>query len=295
MATDRNSNVLNLLCHLMAAAALAAFSSGCGQHKPRAESSSPEAGASQNLASAGDSAALNPRLHQSFEEATTDPPSEWQRPPDTTLTQKSVGKLYTDVLKLWNDIRFETPAGKRIAYRATLETELGPIEIALLPDLAPNHVRSFVALSQAGYYDGLVFDRTVHQEVSGTPDGLVEYIEAGCPLGTGEPGYGSIGYWLKPEFGSQLPRDEGTVGATHGEETDVSACKFYINLSKSADIDANYTVFGKVTSGLSIARNILALPVRHDSEFPEGDRPVKPVVIRKVVIHTEEVDPPPPQ
>ena len=212
MAMERNSKWLSLLCQLVAGSVLATFSSGCGQHKPAAEGSSPEAGVSQNSASADNSANLNPRLHQSFEEATTDPPSEWQRPPDTTLTQKSVGKLYTDVLKLWNDIRFETPAGKRLAYKATLETELGPIEIALLPDLAPNHVRSFVALAQAGYYDGLVFDRTVHQEVTGTPDAWVEYIEAGCPLGTGEPGYGSIGYWLKPEFSPQAPRDEGTVG-----------------------------------------------------------------------------------
>lgn len=289
MAMDHKPNASRVLCLGMAGITIAALLSGCGKGHP----ASADASGSADAAKGSDAPAnLDPRLHEPFADATTDPPPEWHRPPDTTLTQKSVGKLYTDVVRIWDDIHFVSPSGKRVAYRATLETELGAIEIDLLPDLAPNHVRSFVALAGAGYYDGLVFDRTVHQEVTGRPDARVEYIEAGCPLGTGEAGYGSIGYWLKPEFNSQAPHDEGAVGAAHGEETDVSACKFYINLSKSADIDGNYTIFGKVTSGLSIARNILALPVRHDSEFPEGDRPVKPVVIRKVTIRTEEIDPP---
>jgi cyclophilin family peptidyl-prolyl cis-trans isomerase len=286
---DHKLNASRVLCLGLVPVIIAMTLSGCGQHHPDAAHDS---GSAESPKPNADSAPLDPRLHEPFADATTEPPSEWHRPPDTTLTQKSVGKLYTDVVRTWDDIHFVSPSGNRVAYRATLDTELGPIEIDLLPDLAPNHVRSFVALARAGYYDGLVFDRTVHQEVSGRPDARVEYIEAGCPLGTGEAGYGSIGYWLKPEFNSQAPHEEGAVGATHGEETDVSACKFYINLSKSADIDDNYTIFGKVTSGLSIARNILALPVRHDSEFPEGDRPVKTVVIRKVTIRTEEINPP---
>jgi len=46
-----------------------------------------------------------------------------------------------------------------------------------------------------------------------------------------------------------------------------------------------------VTQGLGAARKIFSLPVRDDSEFPEGDRPVKPVVIRKVTIHSREMEP----
>jgi peptidyl-prolyl cis-trans isomerase B (cyclophilin B) len=109
-------------------------------------------------------------------------------------------------------------------------------------------------------------------------------------MGTGEPGYGSIGYWLKPEFNTQATHDEGMVGASHGEEADTAACKFYINLCKAPFMDGNYTIFGKVTRGLEIAHKILSLPVRNDPEYPECDRPVKPVVIRKVTIQTEEVD-----
>jgi cyclophilin family peptidyl-prolyl cis-trans isomerase len=203
------------------------------------------------------------------------------------VANKSIGKLYTEVVSLWDTIRFVAPSGKRLNYRAVLDTEMGQIEIALLPDLAPNHVRSFVALSRAGYYDGLVFDRTVHEDVEGRPDAKRETLEAGCPLGTGEARYGSIGYWLKPEF-SQATHEEGTVGAVHGEQEDTAACKFYITVSRAPFMDGNFTVFGRVTSGLDVARKIFSLPVRNDAEYPDGDRPVKPVVIRKVIIQTEE-------
>lgn len=273
-------------------AAAAALLSGCTGSKapPPAKA---EASPAPVVAAAPPAAvALDPRLHQPFTEATvTEPPAEWHRPPDVTMTGKSVGKLYTEVVASWDSIRFQSPAGKRITYHAVLDTELGPIEIALLPELAPNHVRSFVALARAGYYDGLVFDRTVRDEVEGKPEARRELIEAGCPLGTGEAGYGSIGYWLKPEF-TQTSHEEGTVGASHGEQEDTAACKFYINLNRAPFMDGNDTVFGKVTRGLDVARKIFSLPVRNDPEFPDGDRPVKPVVIQKVTVLTQEVDAP---
>jgi len=230
----------------------------------------------------------DPRLHQSFVEATRkDPPSDWERPPDLTLTGKSVGKLYTEVVGLWDGIRFATEAGKPISYTATLDTEVGSIEIDLRPDLAPNHVRNFIALARAGYYDGLVFERTVRAKPDDQSDGEVEVLEGGCPLGRGDIGLGSIGYWLKPELGKE-EHDAGTLGACHGAELDTAACSFYITLSKAPLMDNNFTIFGKVTQGLDIARRIFSLPVRNDPEYPEGDRPERPVVIRKVTIHSSE-------
>jgi cyclophilin family peptidyl-prolyl cis-trans isomerase len=117
-------------------------------------------------------------------------------------------------------------------------------------------------------------------------------LEGGCPLGTGDLGVGSIGYWLKPEFNKEA-HEEGTGGACHGEEPDTAACRFYITLSKAPFLNGNFTVFGKVTQGLDIARKIFWLPVRNDPEYPEGDRPEKPVVIRKVTIRTSEDGNPP--
>jgi peptidylprolyl isomerase len=234
--------------------------------------------------------AVEPRMQQTFEAATRqDPPADWQRPPDVTLTGKSVGKLYSEVVKLWGSFRLFSGNSEIMTCTATLDTELGPIEIALRPDLAPNHVRNFLILAKMGYYDGLVFERTVHAKSDEQPDVEVELIEAGCPLGTGDSGVGSIGYWLKPEF-SKETHEVGTIGACHGVEPDTAACRFYITLNKAPFLDGNFTVFGKVTGGMEVVRKIYSLPVRNDPEYPEGDRPQKPVVIRKVTVKI--LDPP---
>ncbi len=255
---------------------------GCEPKKPPGGSTDSQSNTEVDQRSA------DSRFQQTFAQATRqEPPADWQRPPDLTLTGKSVGKLYTEVVSLWDKIPLTTTDGKPIAYKATLDTELGEVEIALRSDLAPNHVRNFIALARAGYYDGLVFERAVHAKSEEQPGLEVKVLEGGCPLGTGDLGVGSIGYWLKPEL-SKEPHDVGTVGACHGEEADTAACRFYITLSKAPLLDGNFTVFGKVTSGLEVARHIFSQPVRNDPEYPEGDRPEKPIVIRKVTIQGTE-------
>jgi cyclophilin family peptidyl-prolyl cis-trans isomerase len=262
---------------------------GCDRHHPALESPGDSAnGKDQATANAGTPVPVDPRMQQTFGDATRqEPPPDWQRPPDLTLTGKSVGKLYTQTVAVWETIRFTSASGKPLAYRARLDTELGEIVIDLRPDLAPNHVRNFVALALVHYYDGLEFERTVHARSQEEPATEVEILEGGCPLGTGELGVGSIGYWLKAEF-SKEPFDIGTVAACHGEDPDSGACRFFMTLSKAPFLDGHFTVFGKVTSGLDVARRIFTLPVRNDPAYPEGDRPEKAVVIRSMTIETSE-------
>jgi len=229
-------------------------------------------------------------LHQPFLEAVlVEPPDGQLRPPDKTKAGKYVATLYEAIVGqdgvggLWDKVKFVTPAGKRVNYAATIKTDLGNIRIEFFPDIAPNHVRNFVALAMAGYYDGLEFDRTVHEEFADDKGTFLDYIQAGCPLGTGDPSYGSIGYWLKPELCDKIQHEAGTVGAWHAEELESAACKFYITLDKAPWM-GNWTAFGKVTQGLDVARAIHALPVRRD----EKDRPEHPVVIRAVTIDRQE-------
>jgi cyclophilin family peptidyl-prolyl cis-trans isomerase len=292
MSFRQSCRKLAIASAIMAGLLPVGLAGGCDQHQPSVhlseETSAAPASGVTALPESAQTALLGPRFEQSFAEATrAEPPADWQRPPDTTLTGKSVGKLYTDVVARWPSIRFTTPDGKPIVYRVTLETELGAIDIDLRPDLAPNHVRNFVALALVGYYDGLVFERTVHARSEEQPEVEVELVEGGCPRGTGDLGEGSIGYWLKPEF-SQQPHEPGTVAACHGEEPDTAACRFYITLTKAPLLDGNFTVFGKVTQGLEVARQIFSLPVRNDPEFPEGDRPETPVVIHKATVFTSQ-------
>jgi peptidyl-prolyl cis-trans isomerase B (cyclophilin B) len=242
-------------------------------------------GASPQVNSASASAKSTPAdpLHQTFKDATAQDPPEGQWLPESGLTKtgQSVGKLYETVVAEWDKIRFVTPDGKKLAFTATLTTDLGTVTIELWPDKAPNHVRNFIALARAGYYDGLAFDRAIKRE-----DGsgaAFEALEGGCPAGSGEVTYGSIGYWLKPEFNGAT-HEPGTVGACHGEEVESAACKFYINLSKAEWMDGSFTLFGKVVNGLDVVRAIHSRPVPDDGI---NDRPVEPVVIRRVTISVE--------
>jgi peptidyl-prolyl cis-trans isomerase B (cyclophilin B) len=233
--------------------------------------------------------------HEPFAKATRsgdDPPANSNPPPDVTVSGKPVYQLYKEVLALWDTIRFITPDGKPIRYAATIETDCGNIEIALRPDLAPNHVRNFVALARAGYYDGLFFDRICHEETEVEPGKMQVFdsIEAGCPLGNGDPGNGSIGYWLKPEFpaaDAKVTHEAGTVGACRGMEEDSAACRFYITLGDAPFLDGNFTIFGKVTQGLDVARIIAKQPTReHEEDVAGSFRPEKPIKIKKVTIQT---------
>jgi peptidyl-prolyl cis-trans isomerase B (cyclophilin B) len=266
--------------------------SGCGeQAAPTTSAEAKAPGKAAPLPTGFDA-----RLHQAFKEAVyLEPPEGQLRPPDMTKAGKNVAKLYEAIVGqdgfggLWDQVKFNSAGGKRLAYTATLKTDLGSMTIELWPDVAPNHVRNFVALARAGYYDGLEFDRTVREAFEGQKDTFLEYLEAGCPLGSADPSYGSIGYWLKPELSEQVKHEAGTVGAWHAEELETAACKFYITLDRAPWMDGNWTVFGKVTQGLDIARAIRARPVRDE----EKDRPKTPVVIRSVTVESKEVEPGP--
>jgi peptidylprolyl isomerase len=263
-----------------------------GGDRTAAAPSGPSKPSSGTFGVSGVPAAGDP-LHQSFRDAVRsgdDPPAECNRPPDRTVTGKPVFKILKQVQTDWDGIRFVSPAGKVLAYTAILDTDEGVIEIALRPDLAPNHVRNFVALARAGYYDGLSFERMRHEAFEEDGPKLLDSVEAGCPLGTGEAGNGSIGYWLRPEFvpSERATHEEGTVGACRGFETDTAACRFYITLSKSPWLDGNYTVFGKVTRGLDTARKIFTRKPVSEDENNAVRRPEKPVTIRSVKIEVRE-------
>src|SRR5260221_5950164 len=102
-------------------------------------------------------------------------------------------------------------------------------------ELAPNHVRNFVALTKLQFYDGLRFHRIVRQESQG--DAIASklvLLEAGSPVETADPASSHLGYWLRPEFSKDIKHEEGTVGAclmATDDNAETAACRFYINLT----------------------------------------------------------------
>jgi cyclophilin family peptidyl-prolyl cis-trans isomerase len=226
------------------------------------------------------------RTQKSFKEAVIlDPPAGQQCMPARTSAGKNIARVFEAIAGekyeggLWDQVEFVDGQGRRLQYRAVLQTELGAIHIDLLPEAAPNHVTSFIALARAGYYDGLPFHAS--RRVA-TDQERLGYLESGCPKGSGEKGYGSVGYWLEPETDNDLIHEAGSVGAFHEpDQSDTAACRFYITLHPMPGMDRAYTIFGRVSRGLDVAEAINQRPVVDEDPF---DRPREPVMIRTVTI-----------
>lgn len=140
-------------------------------------------------------------------------------------------------------------------YQALIRTEKGDVRIELLPDAAPAYVNNFVFLARNRFYDGLTFHRVVPGFVA----------QAGDPTGTGSSG---PGYELEAEV-NDLPFDSGVLSMAKSGET-VDGAQFFITLEPQPSLEANFTVFGRVTEGLDVVR---ALTDRNPGQpgQPPGD------------------------
>jgi len=229
----------------------------CVRSKRQAKRSPPPshhlAQQASNPAPAAAAATGRDRLHQSFAEATVgpdNPPADAKQPADKTITGKSAVALYEQVMKTWDSVKFTTADGKKIDHVARSDTTLGVIEMAILPELAPNHARNFIVLAKLGYYDGLRFDR-VHYEKDG--NNLTHCIEAGCPLGHRRDGrrqHRLLAQGRVHRRGTACSHTEGVVGAFRLPEADTAATKFYVNVHPAPFRDGYYSLFGKVIEGL---------------------------------------------
>jgi len=156
------------------------------------------------------------------------------------------------------------PAGqKRLV---TIQTAKGTIAITIEADLGPMAAGNFVALASCGFYNGLVFHRLV--------PGFV--IQGGDPTGTGT---GGPGYQFADDPVT-VPYVRGVVAmANSGANTNGS--QFFIVLA-DATLSPNYSIFGRVTSGMEAVDAIAALP---NSGAPDNAA-LNPVSMDKVTVST---------
>lgn len=157
---------------------------------------------------------------------------------------------------------------------AVIKTDKGDIALELYTKVAPKTVDNFVKLSQSGFYDGIKFHRVIPSFM----------IQGGDPLSkTDDPrvGSGGPGYKFNDEINPRslglsdsaisqletqgytydyslesLPVDVGALAmANSGPNTNGSQF-FIVTVSPQPHLNGKHTVFGKVISGMDVARSI---------------------------------------
>jgi peptidylprolyl isomerase len=148
-------------------------------------------------------------------------------------------------------------------------TANGTIVIDMLPDVAPQHVAQMTALAGEGAYDNVVFHRVIDGFMAQTGD--VRFGKAGGDLsgaGTGDSDRPNI-----PAEFSGISFDRGIVGMARSSDPDSANSQFFIMFAPGAFLDGQYTVVGRVISGMEVVDAI-----------QRGEPPATPDVMTSVTV-----------
>jgi peptidyl-prolyl cis-trans isomerase A (cyclophilin A) len=145
------------------------------------------------------------------------------------------------------------------------ETSMGSFKLKLFEDTAPLTTQNFVKLIESEFYNGLIFHRVI--------DGFM--IQGGCPDGTGA---GGPGYEIADEFHPDLRHDSEGVLSMANAGPNTGGSQFFITLAATSWLDDHHAVFGRITEGMEVVREIGS--VGTDS----ADRPLQEVTIERISI-----------
>lgn len=158
---------------------------------------------------------------------------------------------------------------KMAAQCVSLETELGAIEIEMIPEVAPESVRGFLNLVATGALDTTTFSRTVK-----------DFVIQGGNLATSE----KWGFDLAKRMSRKLPDEPGLVRHVRGivsmarpEQSNSATTHFFILVGDGHHLDGKFSAFGRVTKGIEVADAINRAPA-------EGEKPAKPVRINRALV-----------
>ena len=145
-----------------------------------------------------------------------------------------------------------------------ITTKFGDIEVELYSDSAPKTVENFKALTKKGFYDGLIFHRIVPGFVIQGGDPYTRNTTNRSRWGTGGPGWN-----IKAEFNKNT-HTRGVLSMARSQDPDSAGSQFFIVLKDSNFLDGQYTIFGKVKSGMDAVDKIATLKTDH------ADAPINP-------------------
>ena len=153
----------------------------------------------------------------------------------------------------------------------TIEMESGAVMRGeLYPEIAPNTVNNFIALANAGFYDGVVFHRVI--------PGFM--IQGGDPSGngTGGPGWHIKGEFLQNGVNNPIKHTRGVISMARAMDPNSAGSQFFIMHQDAPHLDGQYAAFGHVVSGMDAVDEIAAVATDWN------DKPRTPVVMEKVEV-----------
>ncbi len=136
-----------------------------------------------------------------------------------------------------------------------LKLKDGDVKIELFPDVAPGHVKRIKELANSGKYNGVVFHRVIDGFMAQTGD--VQFGNSDSKeFNLNRAGMGGSDLPdLKAEF-NNLPHERGTLSMARSQNPDSANSQFFICFQPAPFLDRQYTVFGKVISGMEFVDKI---------------------------------------
>ena len=136
-----------------------------------------------------------------------------------------------------------------------LKLKDGEVKIELFPDVAPGHVKRIKELANSGKYNGVVFHRVIDGFMAQTGD--VQFGNSDSKeFNLSRAGMGGSDLPdLKAEF-NKLPHERGTLSMARSQNPDSANSQFFICFQPAPFLDRQYTVFGKVISGMEFVDKI---------------------------------------
>jgi cyclophilin family peptidyl-prolyl cis-trans isomerase len=130
----------------------------------------------------------------------------------------------------------------------TIQLKDGPVVIELYPQVAPQNVARIEMLATAGKYNNVAFHRVIDGFMAQTGDVQYGNLRKGFDaqrVGTG----GADAPDVPAEF-SFYRFERGTVGMARSANPDSANSQFFIMFAPGDFLNGQYTVVGKVVSGM---------------------------------------------
>lgn len=150
-----------------------------------------------------------------------------------------------------------------------IELKGGTVTIELMPDVAPQHCARMKELARSGQYDNVCFHRVIEGFMAQTGD--VEHGDMEDGFNIRRAGTGGSDLPDVPAEFSRLPHDRGTIGAARSQNPNSANSQFFINFKDNHFLNGQYTVYGRVISGME-----------HVDAITRGEPPANPDRMIKV-------------